>query len=424
MRLSVEQVKQGIVHPERIVRGCALRYFSESFSDDQEVMPLAIQAVEAHGWDNAFEHPHCLGDLAQTEETLLWMIDRLNTVGRPRAHKQAELAYRLASMISYADAGLLMRHEQSILGMAGLEAGYRDVITDRLRLMTLDSGSCWQELEQLCEKHKGTHYINEFPTGDAFRLCEAIGRDEDYADRVLAILSSEVENYESNPMTWMECFATRLVGEMRLEAAVPLLVGKLKDDGGDLMNEECQRSFVMVGTDAVVEAICQGFTAAPCHYRLYASSALANIRSDLVVRRCLELLRQEQSGEMVEATLILAVLQNFSSDGIERGRQYSLTASNEVRTELLATATLTGVSFPELEAWKADEERAAEDRKQRREMLSVPSKKRPPEPGSLPALGDLIDPDPVSPITREEKVGRNDPCPCGSGKKYKKCCGR
>jgi SWIM/SEC-C metal-binding protein len=22
-----------------------------------------------------------------------------------------------------------------------------------------------------------------------------------------------------------------------------------------------------------------------------------------------------------------------------------------------------------------------------------------------------------------QKVGRNDPCPCGSGKKYKKCCG-
>jgi preprotein translocase subunit SecA len=23
-----------------------------------------------------------------------------------------------------------------------------------------------------------------------------------------------------------------------------------------------------------------------------------------------------------------------------------------------------------------------------------------------------------------QKVGRNDPCPCGSGRKYKKCCGR
>ena len=30
-----------------------------------------------------------------------------------------------------------------------------------------------------------------------------------------------------------------------------------------------------------------------------------------------------------------------------------------------------------------------------------------------------------SPIVREEpKIGRNDPCPCGSGKKYKKCCGK
>jgi len=30
-----------------------------------------------------------------------------------------------------------------------------------------------------------------------------------------------------------------------------------------------------------------------------------------------------------------------------------------------------------------------------------------------------------TPERREEpKVGRNDPCPCGSGKKYKKCCGK
>ena len=27
-------------------------------------------------------------------------------------------------------------------------------------------------------------------------------------------------------------------------------------------------------------------------------------------------------------------------------------------------------------------------------------------------------------IVKGSKVGRNDPCPCGSGKKYKKCCGR
>ena len=27
-------------------------------------------------------------------------------------------------------------------------------------------------------------------------------------------------------------------------------------------------------------------------------------------------------------------------------------------------------------------------------------------------------------VRKPKKIGRNDPCPCGSGKKYKKCCGR
>lgn len=27
-------------------------------------------------------------------------------------------------------------------------------------------------------------------------------------------------------------------------------------------------------------------------------------------------------------------------------------------------------------------------------------------------------------VVKEKKIGRNDPCPCGSGKKYKQCCGK
>ena len=31
---------------------------------------------------------------------------------------------------------------------------------------------------------------------------------------------------------------------------------------------------------------------------------------------------------------------------------------------------------------------------------------------------------PTAPRRAETKVGRNVPCPCGSGKKHKKCCGK
>jgi preprotein translocase subunit SecA len=30
----------------------------------------------------------------------------------------------------------------------------------------------------------------------------------------------------------------------------------------------------------------------------------------------------------------------------------------------------------------------------------------------------------IQPLRKGPKVGRNDPCPCGSGRKYKHCCGR
>lgn len=33
-------------------------------------------------------------------------------------------------------------------------------------------------------------------------------------------------------------------------------------------------------------------------------------------------------------------------------------------------------------------------------------------------------PPPVEPIQSDAKPGRNDKCPCGSGKKYKQCCGK
>ena len=58
----------------------------------------------------------------------------------------------------------------------------------------------------------------------------------------------------------------------------------------------------------------------------------------------------------------------------------------------------------------------------------LPAQQRPsasaaaPAAGAIGPAGSRID---AQPLQREEpKVGRNDPCPCGSGKKYKKCCGQ
>jgi preprotein translocase subunit SecA len=49
-------------------------------------------------------------------------------------------------------------------------------------------------------------------------------------------------------------------------------------------------------------------------------------------------------------------------------------------------------------------------------LVPPPARAAPPRPGA--------EPEPVPPFVREQpKVGRNQPCPCGSGKKYKQCHG-
>jgi preprotein translocase subunit SecA len=41
----------------------------------------------------------------------------------------------------------------------------------------------------------------------------------------------------------------------------------------------------------------------------------------------------------------------------------------------------------------------------------------------LDLVGDTREPQPLQPIRKEATVGRNEPCPCGSGKKFKNCHG-
>jgi hypothetical protein len=419
MRLTQEQIKRGILHPERMARDVALRYFTNSFSDDRTVMPLAIEAIEAYGWDKAFLF-HSLAGLAQTEDTLLWVIDQLNRQGRPESDEDFHHCLRLSRIISEANVSLLMRHEQAVLGLEGLFAEFREAIAERLRMMTLDTETLWAELEQFCQDTKDKRYSNEVDQGHAFRLAEAIARDGDTADRVLSILSKKLQRTENNPMAWMQIAAARIAGDMRLAEAAPLLTARLMDDSGQMMNEQCERAFMKIGGDATVEAIAAAFGEAPWRFKLYASAAFEHIHCDSVVPKSLELLQPEKDPTIRE-NLVAALMGNFCSDGIEQARQMALRGSHELRWILVGVALLMDMPFPELQKWNKEEQQ--DGQRLKRLMEEWPSAAPAPAP-NMPAFDNVVYPEPVHPIVAKEKVGRNDPCPCGSGKKYKKCCGR
>jgi hypothetical protein len=424
MRLPESKIREAIIHPEKLVRQEALLYFTDCHSRDAEVMPLAIKAIETFGRSNAFLHVHVLAQLAQTEATVEWAVKELHRQ-EDKAHDLDSFFPALSRLLCNTDPHLLEPRADEILQAPGFFKELRQEFQERLQLATWDADQCWNELERICTEGVG----KDVDFGHASRVVEALARQGDkFIDRIVDLLGKEVGDFETDPMALLETYLVDLAGEMRLERAIPLIVKKLHLVG-DVLSEACVDALGKIGTDAAAEAVAEGWLDAEWDYRLYATSALDKIHSDTTVRKCLELLPHDKELD-IRTKLADALLSQYADEGIEpvremvQRRAYDTMCSDLMR-KLVAVSTVLGVTFPECAIWKREaEERLANQERRMKEMsgfLHAPAKPAPPsEPA--PARHGYLDRKPAPFLRTEKQVGRNDPCPCGSGKKFKKCC--
>jgi SEC-C motif len=304
-----------------------------------------------------------------------------------------------------------------------------------------DAATCWQKLEEFCKKNKDKEDVNEVKLDHAERIVEALARfGKASEERVRAILSEKIEDYTHSPMKWLEPLVVRLAGQAHLDSTIPLLIGKLHEDA-DLLDEECAKALAQIGTAAVLEAVAEAFPSGEDHFRIYACNPLEHIHSDLAVEKALTLLRQEKALN-IQQILAQALLSQFAHEGIEATRQLLLGRKLDyegkgLRNYLVETCTIMGERFPEYDEWLATEKKEKEEHWKRVKELEGDPK------GLLvyalekitgKKAADVMKAKPsVAPVPRlalprkpqgQAKVGRNDPCPCGSGKKFKNCCMR
>jgi len=436
MRLSEAKIKDAILHPDLDIRQRAIQFFARSYSTDQSTMPLVIQAVEKYGRQDACHLVGLSRHLPQTEDTIAWIIDELND---EQSDQYENYTYNLSLVLVKADPALLLPKESDILETRHFLAELRSPFTDRLRMLSWDEFACWQKLEEICEEGKDKQSIKEFDFNHADLVVEALARyGEECEPKVREFLTIKVDDYSHHPMKWMEPLAVRLAGQAHLESAIPLIVAKLHVDD-DLLLEECAKALTGIGTPAVLHAIAEAFPNSERHFRIYACNPLENVHSDLAVETCLNLLKQEKD-ERIRSDLIHSLLCQFTQEGIELARQQLVGRnldfeSKGLRNFLLETCTLMEVRFPEYEAWLATEKtEKTEHWKRVKELEGDPN-------GLLlfalekltgKKVADVPKPKPSAPIASrqgvvtksgsEQKIGRNDPCPCGSGKKFKACC--
>jgi hypothetical protein len=413
-RLTEDQIKGGLLHADIDVRFAALNYFADGYSPNPTVMPVVIEALERFGRTRAFRFTYPVPELAQTEPTIRWAVQELRTQPR-RTEEERDYLHHVCRLLCSADPRFVQTFEKDILAAPAFEREYRDHLTRRLDLLTWDGPALWRELEAICEEGKDKTYAGDMRWHEAEDVVEQLARQgARHADRMMELLRQKVEDYEDNPQTWMEPLVVRLAGNLRHEPAIPLVVAKLHEDA-EVLSEECQTALVKIGGDGVIRAVRQDYPTAEWHFRLYASGVLERVHTDLAVQVLTELLPQEEDLDLQD-WLAQALVEHFSTEGNEVARKVLLEDPDlhTLRDHLVTACTLMGQGFPELEAWRKE----AQEGKRRKPFIYGSPAPSPPA-AKVPAV-----PKPRVPVQRSEKktVGKNDPCPCGSGKKFKKCC--
>jgi len=422
MRLQANRVKQLILHDDQDVREAAVYYFSRSYSNDPSIMPLAIQVIEQHGWDEAFEFYSFMEDLVQTDETVLWLIAQIKKYVQTTDEDERRYAHLASKGLVQAETTILERHYAEIISLEELEDEAQFAICQRLRFATQPPDELWDHLVFFCDR---SDKLNDVPDdlNAAYFLAEALGQHPEFTiQRIIPILAGET-GHEGK---WLELFAVRLAGELRLQEVIPSIVA-LFGEPDDWICDDGHRTLVKIGGDRVVEELARAYPAGSTDLRSVAASIFEHIHSDLSVETCLKFFENEQDHH-VRCSLLQSVLMSFATEGIEPARQFILKTPLdpdviEVRNDLLTACKVLGETFPEFDEWTEDAKHDVEFRKDwYRTNSFVPNDDGFELNDEFEIDDEELDEPPPDTIVRSGHVGRNDPCPCGSGKKFKKCC--
>jgi SEC-C motif len=424
MQLAETEIQRAILHSDPCARMTALQYFSRSCSSDTSVMPLVIEAVEKYGRENSVDLVAEGERLPQTESTIDWCLTELRRDFDEDDETLSDYRFALGGILAHSDRSLTLKSEPDILEALVSIPELQLAFTERVSLFGKNAEMVWRELEDFCERERDTPYLSEMDMPHANRLVETLGRGgATFEQRVLSMLDEGLEDSDDAARSLIQGFVIRLAGEMRLHAAVPALVELLKQDD-EWFNEECERALTRIGGDDVVRLVSHEFPDAEWHFRLYGANVLEHSHSELAIAKCLELFEPEED-ETIKVMLGQALLAQFTTEAIEPVREFILQSTLDpeildLRETLIAASTVLGIGFPEREQWKSEQQTS---REQRRELFA--------EKYGLPSqVVDAWNEDDYSDFDEVEddiiragpKIGRNEPCPCGSGKKYKKCC--
>jgi hypothetical protein len=444
MRLTTEQLKAGWLHPRRVVRNVVARHFADSMTTDPDVTAHAIRGAREFGWGRflTWEHMFCELPLAD-EAAFEWVCEEVERTDAEAPSSNQK--WHLTTMLARAEIGLLERRRPRLLSLPALEPRMRETIDTRLELAACPPADAWRRLEDHCRMAAAANTYSEANVPAAELLLEPLQRGgEETAARVMEVLRNPpADNGGDDPAEWLTGLMIGLAGRMRFEEAAAPIVDLLAVDS-DWYGEEVVTALTRIGTADVVRMVAERYPQLDWIPRVSATTILTRIRSAESAEAITPLLAAEDDGTLRAylgtaaaaqlddqlVPLARAVCDENSDDSERRG----------IREHLVAFSHVSGYELPERDDWERELD-AYDDRIRRLgDSRTSPLAQRFPgltddddeysdaeddaDRGNidLEALAAASRSAAEDRLTRGLRVGRNEPCPCGSGKKYKRCC--
>lgn len=259
----------------------------------------------------------------------------------------------------------------------------------------------WEMYGELCNKAENEYNLQNMALLKHV-LNALIYLGEYDASEAHTVLKDEMEEPYFSMNGAMAIYAA---GVMRLEDCIPQFVELIKRESDDLLNPILEEAMIQMQSDQIVKALAPFVTNPKNGLFISVNTVLKETKSeqvDQILRDAYMRVADVEMKEFLLDALICSYSKNifpFIEDFLAQGK---LARAFDMEELFYGYYKAMGEEHALLETWRADI--VAREESFKKDI-------------------DLND---LKFIIREQmgKVGRNDPCICGSGKKFKKCCGK
>lgn len=386
----LDKVEPHLLNEDPIVRKSAARILEDTTLPTEETLFTVLKAIDREGDIKPSDSllPR-VSFLPMSEKGFVEILNRVEAL----PDNDTRLVFYMR-FIKKAESELLVKYKERITRFFGEEE-----LAEIVKMPGRSRDELMLEFDEVVEAlekdwHNQTYY--DYGKRIIKELVNKGGLDVEEVEKGITDSMSE-----DGFLTYRGTLLLYMAGEMKMDTFIPRMVDFFRnEEEGDVALNEVAEVLISIGTAEVVREIEKVALIDSTYF--FSIKVLESIKTQEAEKALLRLFAK--STDLSQKTILAEALsQHLSVESIPLVEKLVEEGYDEMmltlEDSLYTNCIINKIEHPKLEMWKNHIE--AENDRQR-------------SLGPLPPL--------KQPAAKDVKVGRNDPCPCGSGKKYKKCC--